>query len=445
MIILNNMYTGRYISQQGKLGHEAINLIRADDGKFYIWLNSMGVCAHSKVDNSTILLVRTINSTLYKVLAKAENCHLCDGANIPRMKYNAGVEDKERRAEAQRKLGVTYNGRDPMDDIYHENDMFATFWTDNVRETRGDVYLTNDQSMEDPEQHIYYADFCISEAMRAYITPTHKAHTSLSEFLQKDIWKAVTNDENRFSAEVQTARFNFFKLIRKDKDELAFSNALAYFIQKCGIDVFLSQCLNLTDSFLTDEYVLLREKNNIDISFFGENHVVIIENKIDAYITADRRKTKNNQIKKSVDLYFPDQNSAGQSNIESILTSFTNRYYGEASQLSKYYLYAVAYLLSKGMDITQVEEHIHCFLLVPEYAKKQFKQNNEGYFVSDFLLSDKYKLLTYKDISEFFGNHPVEDVYFEDFHSAMDPLKKEVNNELEEEMKIRFLQAIGKA
>lgn len=445
MIILNNMYTGRYISQQGNLGHEAINLVRADNGNFYIWLNSMGVCTHGNTDDCTILMVRTINSTLYKVLAKAEHCHLCDGANISRLKSNAGIEDKAQRAKLQKNLGVTYNGRDPMKDIYHEEDMFATFWTKTVCEANGDVYLTNDPAMEDPEHHIFYADFRISEAMRAYIAPSHQAHTPLSEFLQKGIWKRPTQMEDRFFAEVQTTKFNFFKLIRKDKDELSFSNALAYFIQKCGIDTFLSQCLALPEAFLADQYVLLREKNNIDLSFFGESHVVIIENKIDAYITADKRTKIGNQVNKAVDLYFPEQSSTGKKEITKVLTAFAEEHPGDASQLSKYYLYAVAYLLSKGMDISQVVSHIRCFLLVPEYAKKQFKQNSEGYFLSSFSLSDKYKLLTYNDVSVFFSNHPVDDAYFEDFLSALGPLKKEVNNELEEEMKIRFLRAIGKA
>ena len=133
MIILNNMYTGRYISSWGNLGHEAINLIKANDDKFYIWLNSMGIFPSNKVkqaDNSTIIMVRSINSHLYKVLAYAKDCKLCDGATISRKKKNQGTDDKKKRYEKQKKLDVTYNGKCPMDDIYKEEDMFATFYTD---------------------------------------------------------------------------------------------------------------------------------------------------------------------------------------------------------------------------------------------------------------------------------------------------------------------------
>jgi hypothetical protein len=114
MIILNNMYTGRYITQQGKLGHEIINLFKADDGKFYIWLNSMGVCTQSKADGCTILMVRSVNASLYKVLAKAEDCQFCDGAKSYRARKNIEKEKEkaEKRYKAQKNLvkeGATYN------------------------------------------------------------------------------------------------------------------------------------------------------------------------------------------------------------------------------------------------------------------------------------------------------------------------------------------------
>ena len=328
MIILNNMYTGRYISQQGNLGHEAINLIRADDGNFYIWLNSMGICARNDVEGCDMIMIRTIDSSIYKVLAKAKNCHLLPGANIPRKKYNAGVEDKTQRADAQARLQVTYNGRDPMTNIFREQDMFATFTTDEVCEARGDIYLTNDAAKADPEQHIYYADFRMSEAMRSYVTKAHNGYENLEDFLGKDIWREPVAMENRFETDIRESEFNFFKLIRKEKDELSFSNALAYFIQKADMDTFLRYGLSLDASFLEDQYTMLREKNNIDISFFGDNHVVIIENKIDAYITADKKTKISNQIKKAVDLYFDEAKTEEKETYKTQLTAFAEGFVG---------------------------------------------------------------------------------------------------------------------
>ena len=440
MIILMNMYTGRYITEQGNLGHEAINMFRADDGKFYIWLNSMGVCSNKDADNSTVIMVRSVNAKLYKVWAKAECCRLCKGAEIPRLRKNEGVEDKLLRYNAQKELRVTYNGKDPMDQIYKEADMFATFCSPTVFEANGDIYLTSDKALADPEKCIYYADFKISEAMRAYIGENHAAHKDLQDFLDTPvIWKEIlTND---YSV-VEKSEFNFFKLLRKDRDELSFSNALAYFIQKVGLSCFLQDCLQLDAAFLSDSYSLLREKNNIDISFWGARHVVIIENKIDAYITVDGRQSIDRQIKMASDLYFSHLSDSARKIKETELRSVVMNYHGDVSQLSKYYFFAVAHLLNQGLSASGIEAYIRCFLLVPEYAKKQFEADKDGCYTSPFLLSEKYKIITYKDIYDYFSSVEVDDRYVDDFRSALKPLGNEFNNELEIEMKRRFVAAL---
>lgn len=436
------MYTGRYISSWGKLGHEAINLIKSDNGNFYIWLNSMGIFPSYKVNqanNCTIIMVRSINSRLYKVLAYAKKCNLCNGATISRKKKNSGVADKKARYDSQKTLKVTYNGKCPMDDIYKEEDMFATFVTDEVYETDGDIYLTNDVKEADENKKIFYADFAISEAMRSYIEDSHSAKVDLENLIAKATWKKITGHS---ISSVRRPEFNFFKLIRKEKDEISISNALAYFIDKTSVKTFLDICLKLASSIISDNYLLLREKNNIDISFFGEENVVIIENKIDAGITCNGRITIVNQINRAVELYY-DDSFGTKEKYKDCIYSIVNRYRGDASQLSKYYIYAIAYLLTKGVDPATIEDHIKCFLLIPEYSKNNFKSNLFGFYVSDFRLSEKYKIITYKDILEFFSKNPIIDPYFNDFISVLKPLAYEFNNELEQEMKYRFLHAIG--
>ncbi|MBR5616041.1 MAG: PD-(D/E)XK nuclease family protein, partial [Clostridia bacterium] len=343
------------------------------------------------------------------------------------------VEDKLLRYNAQKELHVTYNGKDPMDQIYKEADMFATFCSPTVYEANGDIYLTSDKALADPEKCIYYADFKISEAMRAYIGENHAAHKDLQDFLDTStIWKEIlTND---YSV-VEKSEFNFFKLLRKDRDELSFSNALAYFIQKVGLSSFLQDCLQLDAAFLSDSYSLLREKNNIDISFWGARHVVIIENKIDAGITANGNMTIDGQINKAVELYLEKGNEE--------LKHFADPYIGDASQLSKYYLYAVAYLRSKGLDMTEIPHRIRCFLLIPKYAENQFGNEGTSYH-SHFRFSQQYEIITYRKILEFFEGHPIDNRYFDDFVSALHPLAKEFNNDIEEEVKYRFFKTIGK-
>lgn len=450
MIVLNNMYTGRYISSWGNLGHEAINLIRADNGKFYIWLNSMGVCTEpiDGKDGCTVLMVRSINSTLYKVIAKAEGCILCDGANISRTKKSSETDDRADRYEKQKELHVTYKGECPMDKIYQEKDMFATFCSENVSEARGDVYLSTKPSAEVED------DFKISEAMRAYIGAGHKAYKRLKEFIENVNWEPIDSDISK----IQPPEFNFFKLIRKDKDELTLSNALAYFIDKVGIKTFLeADFLGLAEDLKNDKYIMFREKNNIDISFFGEKNVVIIENKIDAGITAKASDKIQNQINNAVKLYH-DKTKCNEESYKEAITNVMKIICPEAfntaegtpkkfaSQLSKYYVYAVAYLLNKYENVAadEIKKHIRCFILIPKYSEKNFK-------MADFYLSSKYKSITYCHILNFFGNDDNTTnidaegkKYFEDFKLVLKSLSKEFDNELEEEMKYRFFKTIGK-
>ena len=57
-IIINKMYVGGYLSEGDNIGHEIINLYKADDGENYIYLNSQGTIELSRGENSiTVLLV----------------------------------------------------------------------------------------------------------------------------------------------------------------------------------------------------------------------------------------------------------------------------------------------------------------------------------------------------------------------------------------------------
>jgi hypothetical protein len=116
---------------------------------------------------------------------------------------------------------------------------------------------------------------------------------------------------------------------------------------------------------------------------------------------------------------------------------------GDTSQLSKYYLYAIAYLMSKGIDDSQWEKRIKCFLLIPRYAKKQFKGDKNNCYSSNFLYSDKYEIITYLNIYNYFESIKLQP-YLDEFKSALIPLMNEFNNEIEEDCKYRFFKAIGK-
>ena len=96
-------------------------------------------------------------------------------------------------------------------------------------------------------------------------------------------------------------------------------------------------------------------------------------------------------------------------------------------------------MLSRNVDENELDDRIKCFLLVPKYAKNQFGK------ISKFLCSDKYEIITYEEIYNFFIGIPSPSVkYLDDFISAIVPLKNQFDNEIEEDCKYRFFKAIGK-
>lgn len=100
-IIINKMYVGGYLLEGDNIGHEIINLYKADDGKNYIYLNSQGTIdlSHGK-NRITVLMVRKFATKTYKVLAKADGVTILDFADsrLPR----------KERYKGQVALGLTY-------------------------------------------------------------------------------------------------------------------------------------------------------------------------------------------------------------------------------------------------------------------------------------------------------------------------------------------------
>ena len=62
-IILNKMYVGSYL--QNNIGHEVINLFKADNGNNYIYVNKDGKT--SQENNKAVLLVRNVEEGVVEI------------------------------------------------------------------------------------------------------------------------------------------------------------------------------------------------------------------------------------------------------------------------------------------------------------------------------------------------------------------------------------------
>lgn len=147
-IIINKMYVGGYLLEGDNIGHEIINLYKADDGKNYIYLNSQGTIdlSHGK-NRITVLMVRKFATKTNKVLAKADGVTILDFADsrLPR----------KERYKGQVALGLTYGGISLVD-LFNENSFrgsledeknaYATFIADKVIKPKMQIYITDDAS-----------------------------------------------------------------------------------------------------------------------------------------------------------------------------------------------------------------------------------------------------------------------------------------------------------
>lgn len=61
MILLNILFTGRYISDSSNIGHEMINLIKDDEGDNYIYVTPLGKVANAD-EIEAVLMARFVGN-----------------------------------------------------------------------------------------------------------------------------------------------------------------------------------------------------------------------------------------------------------------------------------------------------------------------------------------------------------------------------------------------
>ena len=407
-IIINKMYVGAYLSEGDNIGHEIINLYRADDGKNYIYLNSQGTIELSHGENRiTVLLVRKFASKTYKVLAKAEGVKILDFADskLPR----------EERYKRQVALGLTYGGISLVDlfneNAYHgslqeEKNAYTTFVADEVIKPKNQIYITDDASVSDGNTFFVRTNKGFGkQTLREFYNENEKpdSFADLNQIIEnRELWAAdnTTQAISELPELQKDPYFNFLKIIKQEDNELAFSNMFAHFfnIHKGAFSRFASDVLHVD---IQTDFTIEREKRNIDLLISDKNNAVVIENKI---------KSSINGIDERHDIY-SDQ---------------------VQSQLKKYYQFVTS-------DDEYSKKTASCFIFSPNYNRID---------LSKFSCGEKYTVVFYREIYNFFvENRSLFDKvpYFDDFLNAIYKHTKDYDNDLEEEMQRRFQNTICNA
>lgn len=370
-ILLNIMYTGKYISEYNKIGHEIINLFKADDGNNYIYVTPYGT-VNEEVD--IVLMGRSIGGGRVEILGKADG--------LENMIDNKG-ENIEYCGYALKDIMSEVNGE--------AEERYITFKCARVIKPLKSIVLTTNK---DEANFIDGVKRLANMSMKNYFNESDKGYRKLKEIINnQELWEKENTTIKVKIEDVNVANNkNFLSIIGKKDDELVFSNLLAYYLSEYS-KIFISfanEILELDNIEHIEYFDVQREKWHIDILITTNKHVVVIENKIRSDI---------------------------------------NGVNGEFTQLSKYYEKAKE--IANGRDI-------RCFIFCPNYHNL----NLEG-----FKDANKYKIIKYKALYNFFASHgeyAMYDRYYGDFLSAIKLHTKTVYNDWEEVIKNKFSRGIRK-
>ena len=470
VIIVTNIFNGRYLNG-GNIGHEVINFVKACDNKYYLWINSIGKINGKYEDwDIDVVMVRSTAQKKYKVVGVATNCKVVDGACDN--KDNKKLIMKKRH-EKQAELGIKYSydvKEIPLAEVFKnnilngssegENNIFVSLKADNVYRPTRDIFITfvSGNGEISPTNNIFdgvKVKNMSQERQRGYYESTSdNSYNNLSEIIKSaetakkganDLWK----EPNIILDEISESGMSVLEIAKKERDELAVSNMLAYFLSKYGLmSDFCSYLFGQNES--TDEiyqYEIAREKNNIDILIYGKDNIYIIENKIDSMIQIYDKSLTDEQIEKTVENICKQLDIKSEDEVNAIKNYIKDKKESSEgfSQLSKYYIYALSYIYKETKSFKP--DSIHCAILMPNYSIGNIK-NIADMHGGKTLFAEKYILVDYGKIKEFFDSKLLKkcsvDKYYliSNFMRELEILSSEFDNNTEMLELVKFVNRL---
>ncbi len=433
-ILINSMYNynkGAYANEEKNIVHEIINLFKADDDNFYIYIVSDGRIGSNHNDCvSDIVLVRNVGNKTVEVIAWVKN-----PIQLAKCKKNLKKEENKSNIIKEQSKYIDKMEYDNVcvtkifrDNKYkgkkeNENDViYATFKAKQVLIPKETIFLTYKKENKNKPNTYYLENRIINRSQRIYINENKMDYNTLKELFESDKWKEnefgkINVKEYMKKRENREDHFNFLKLIHHEYYEPAFSNLFQYYFLKNEkiFEKFAKEILGVEINTNSDEFEIKREENHIDLLIRDENNIIVIENKI---------KSEINGVE------YDDYGSIVQ------------------SQLEKYYNYALGKDLKgkeqKSIDINNSHfkdphRKPHFYIFTPNY--KHLKTEN-------FKKAKMYKNIEYKKIYDFYkkfkDNEFADDKYFKDFLNALYKHTLPIDSDIYEEMLDRFILKVKK-
>lgn len=453
LILVNRMYAGKYLTIGENIGHEIINLIRADNRQNYLWLNADGNCQITNFidrnknliyDEIIMVMVMMYGHRRWKVLGKAEiDTSVLDKYMVPH--YNGRYHQKQ--VKTIEKEGIMY-GQQPLHTIFEDNsfggenqkdvDIYFTFKAKDVR-----LPVATQENIGKTILPIQGLTGLANQSLRMYLSEdkvkdkaTYDLFNDIIEGKRFD-WESENTTQTVTDIPDTTAASTdgFLRIIHEDYRELTFSNLLAYFLRNKKImQGFAQHVLEITN-FDAEKYAITREEKNIDLFISSPENYIIIENKIRSDLI-EKTTGSPDKIHKMLRDYFDVKNNKQLPvKAEELATAFLSK--KTHFQTDRYYAYACGVVHQQNSNAT-----IHGYVLCPDYAYHRISKELES-----ALFAKHYAILKYSQVYKYFSSltgslGEKDNIYLEEFLTAMRLHKKEVDNVFEEEMRHRFYEKI---
>lgn len=410
-ILLNIMFTGKYLEDENaNIGHEIINLLKDDKGRNYIYVLPYGAMAKKHNNRiKTILLIRRCSSKMFEILAKATNLQ-----QIAYLRTNLNLKEEKFQHNEQIKYideqNITYGALKPYK-IFEKNNgndesMYITFRTNSLLKVVRPIYITTDKSVKDAS-HYFMKDIkhFPSQSPKMYIEEGSKSFDILQGIIDNDLnWEKenTTPTIQEISGKISIIGknpCNFIDIIKKEDDELVFSNLFKYIFDANPIAFgkFAKDVLGIKK--YDETFTIYREKSNIDLLLISEHNAIVIENKIKSNING-----------------ICDRHNIGSKLVQ--------------SQLKKYYTYV------KKEYPNQIK---YFFIFAPDYNHIKLENYKCG---------EDYRLIEFSKVADFFERNKSlykKVAYFDEFLYSLQKHTKSVDNSHEEIMYKRFVNTINSA
>lgn len=393
-VIINRMYAGEYLTKDIG-GGETINLLCADNGVNYCFINPYGLFNPAYDDQVTAV----VHTRLYEA-----GCFEVIGVSLldkdSQLIHPKGFSFKERCRNAadtlrtyMRTTPILYGGVPYMKD----SDEYPayTFASARLLLPKKQIFLLDSHyPKEIGDSVISYrlADKRFAkQALHMFVDDTQNP-LSFDRIMQ------MIHDDRSWQEKIikiddvhHDNHFNFLTLIGKEDDELSFSNMFRYFFANHP-DLLIGFAEEILKIHLGKNPVIKREFHNIDLWIEDDESIVVIENK----------------VKSGINGVSPRHDFGDGGLVQ--------------SQLLKYHNFAV--------DYAGDGKKAFFFLFVPNYNHLDLSAYEGSRF---------YKVIRYRDIYRYLISKNADSPYYRDFCNALYKHTKDIPVDYSEKL-LNYLQ-----